>query len=602
VVLVLTDRGLDIEDLADQLPGVSPGGLSAGLSNVPSAQTYLDISQGNRVFTSLYPEKAPRSFDTSAGPRVPGWKKLLDRAEGAPADVIPGLLGGELRAAGIPIHVDPSLRTPSVLAADRKGRIVRGPPGMCITAACPPGFDVIYANPPQLEQIAGNLELESGDDLMVVLERPPPPIRNLLTIGIVGRGFDGNLTSPTSRSPGMVVATDLAPTILDRFGLDAPEEMIGNPIEAEGPIDATAAAERAHRLSVITKRRNATIFDNALLWLVLALAAIGLTYGRAVKPALQLLTLSCVLLPLMLLVTAALEPTRGVERLIVGIGAPLLALAFWRGIGGISALAAACAVTVGAYALDVIAGSPFTSLSLIGSNPVIGVRFFGIGNELESTVAVLIPVGVGAALTAVRRGELSEGGGRTAAIAFLATGAVASLIFGLGRFGADVGAVLVLPVGAAVAAAVAIGATRNRRTLILILATPVLGLAALAALDLALGGGAHFTSSVLHSGGGSGSLGDVFDRRFTLMGRSFSRNADSVYLYAAVIVVILAIVKRRQIAGWFTGRRAAYAGLCGAAAATALGTVANDSGALLLMIGTAYLLAATAYFWAEDRV
>src|ERR1044072_7123271 len=39
VVLVLTDRGLDPEDLAEALPGVSPGGLSAGLSHVTAAQT-----------------------------------------------------------------------------------------------------------------------------------------------------------------------------------------------------------------------------------------------------------------------------------------------------------------------------------------------------------------------------------------------------------------------------------------------------------------------------------------------------------------------------------------------------------------------------------
>ncbi len=36
--------------------GLSPGLLSAGLGSVPAAQTYLDITQGNRVFDSLYDE------------------------------------------------------------------------------------------------------------------------------------------------------------------------------------------------------------------------------------------------------------------------------------------------------------------------------------------------------------------------------------------------------------------------------------------------------------------------------------------------------------------------------------------------------------------
>ena len=42
------------------------------------------------------------------------------------------------------------------------------------------------------------------------------------------------------------------------------------------------------------------------------------------------------------------------------------------------------------------------------------------------------------------------------------------------------------------------------------------------------------------------------------------------------------------------------AGLIGALAATLVGTLANDSGALLLEIGAAYLLVFTGFAWAES--
>jgi hypothetical protein len=42
------------------------------------------------------------------------------------------------------------------------------------------------------------------------------------------------------------------------------------------------------------------------------------------------------------------------------------------------------------------------------------------------------------------------------------------------------------------------------------------------------------------------------------------------------------------------------AGLLGALVATVVGTLANDSGALLLVIGSAYLLVFTGYAWAES--
>jgi hypothetical protein len=41
------------------------------------------------------------------------------------------------------------------------------------------------------------------------------------------------------------------------------------------------------------------------------------------------------------------------------------------------------------------------------------------------------------------------------------------------------------------------------------------------------------------------------------------------------------------------------AGLLGALAATVIGTLANDSGALLLEIGTAYLLVFVSFAWSE---
>ena len=60
------------------------------------------------------------------------------------------------------------------------------------------------------------------------------------------------------------------------------------------------------------------------------------------------------------------------------------------------ALALACGLSVAAYAVDVVAGSPLTAFSVLGPNPGAGVRFFGIGNELEAILTTLTLVGTGA--------------------------------------------------------------------------------------------------------------------------------------------------------------------------------------------------------------
>src|SRR4029079_1262737 len=64
------------------------------------------------------------------------------------------------------------------------------------------------------------------------------------------------------------------------------------------------------------------------------------------------------------------------------------------------AFALAAAVSILATAADVVLGSPLTAVSLLGPNPGLGVRFFGIGNELEAALGAMLLLAVGSAVTA----------------------------------------------------------------------------------------------------------------------------------------------------------------------------------------------------------
>src|SRR5262249_24366635 len=152
----------------------------------------------------------------------------------------------------------------------------------------------------------------------------------------------------------------------------------------------------------------------------------------------------------------------------------------------------------------------------------------------------------------------------------------------------DVGAAIVFPVGAAVAAAAL--AARRRRTALLVLAMPVVVVGLLALVDLISGANAHLTGSVLDAGG-LHDLGDVVQRRLQLSAASFARPVILAFLPLFVVAAVWATWRRDQLALWLRGRAGMRAGLIGGLAATAVGTLANDSGALLLEIGTAYLVA-----------
>ena len=56
--------------------------MSAGIGGVPAAQTYLDITQGNRVSESLYDDELPSIGFDRAGVEAADWE--VDLPAGRP--------------------------------------------------------------------------------------------------------------------------------------------------------------------------------------------------------------------------------------------------------------------------------------------------------------------------------------------------------------------------------------------------------------------------------------------------------------------------------------------------------------------------------------
>jgi hypothetical protein len=140
------------------VPDVALGVMSTGIGDVPAEQTYLDISQGNRVADSLYDGPLPplESFFF----RVRHWNGIVRRADGAPAEIVPGLLSSSLLAAGIQFEAAPGAESASLVAARRDGSVAR--------AACC-GVSVISAGVGTVRRIEGGLR---GGDLLIVFAEP----------------------------------------------------------------------------------------------------------------------------------------------------------------------------------------------------------------------------------------------------------------------------------------------------------------------------------------------------------------------------------------------------------------------------------------------
>jgi hypothetical protein len=360
--------------------------------------------------------------------------------------------------------------------------------------------------------------------------------------------------------------------------------MSGKPIEARGDATPAGLSELRNRLTDLGPRRWAVIW----LGLIGALAIAGLAavVRRDARLPGRALLLAAMWLPGVLLLTGALAPSAPLEGVIVAVACALLALATDRVRPWPRALALPAAVAVALHVLDLALGSELVPRSLLGPNPVLGSRFFGAGNELEIALAAVGLLGLG--------GALATASARARVWGFAIGGAVLAFTLAWGRLGADVGAVPTIVAGATVAALVAAGSIPWRLRIAILLGAPVVGLAALALLDLLTGGDAHFSRSVLEAGG-LDEIADVAERRVRLSYRSLGRGAIPFLVAFALIGLAVGFRYRRALLASTEGAPGVRAAVYGLLAAVLVGALTNDSGPIILLIGSSYLLFVAVY-------
>ncbi|HEX8065272.1 MAG TPA: hypothetical protein VF520_01965 [Thermoleophilaceae bacterium] len=587
-------------DLAER--DFSFGMFSPTLGAYSKRQMVLDMSQGSRIANRAYPEALKRLDlrpSQDGGGRIRGFRRARERAEDAPGDVVPGLLADAARRAGRHVAYAGVVgfpQTEAVVAADRRGRVERVSLGTIgtfadrvlaewarsqLVVARFPSDDVGLA---QLDRVVA---ARRPGDLVVVLRAPPAGRSRLLPGGMVGAGSaDRVLYSPTTRRVGLVAATDVAPTALDQLGVDVPDEMEGRAIETRSDGDAEDVRLRMARLDVVLGRRPQVL----RWWLVGFLGLAGALWfrgGRAgLDDALRTGFLGAMWLPGVALLTAWLEPTRLTETIVLAGGSLALGRATDRLVRWPLAPAVPGLAVFAAHAIDLARGSPLVGASLAGPNPKGGARFFGIGNELEILLSLEVLFGLGALLALVPR--------RRVPLGFALGCLVAAVTIGSGRLGADVGGVITLGAGAAGAVLASRGRPLTRRAVAVAALVPALALGGLVALDLATGGGAHLTRTVLEGEGGEGFL-DIVRRRALISVRGLDEPTMAVLVAAGVVLFAWGVRRRDDLLRPLGGEPAFLAGIWGAFAATVVGALSNDSGPVIFVLGMFGLLLATGY-------
>jgi hypothetical protein len=552
-------------------------------------QMYLDISQGARVSTRVYDDEIP-SLRLRGNGRIAGWPAAVERAADAPGDVVPGLLGDTVqRAGGRTAYVgieglphdeaaaaaDSSGFVDTVYLGDRRGFVARLDKAVA-------SHELVVARLPATGGIGMLGQLGTAALTVVVRAPVPGPLEQLPTVADLAQSDGYVLTSRTTRRDGMVAATDYAPTILDWLEIDIPRDMDGHVIEAT-PGDAGDVQSLVDRLAHVKSRRGSALQLTFGLWLAVLILLAGL--GRA-RLGFRLGLLAGMWLPAVALVTGAIDPSRLAEAAALAVASLALALLTDRLVPWPRAPAVPAGVVLAAHAVDLAAHSGLIVRSLAGPNPGFGARFYGIGNELEAILSAVVLLGTGAAL--------AGRGGRVVPVGFAVVCGVAALFIGAGRLGADVGGVITLGAGTAAAVLASLPGGITRRAIAVALLVPVLGVAALAVIDLVTGGDAHLTRSVL-AADSPGELLDIAERRFDISWESLKQGTTPLSVALFALALAYGVVRRRELFKPLNGDRAFAAGMWGVLAATVVGALANDSGPTIFLIGATALVLAALY-------
>lgn len=241
-------------------------------------------------------------------------------------------------------------------------------------------------------------------DLLILLT-PTPSLTNLkagayLTPCLIwGKPFPpGLLSSPTTRRPGLVANVDLAPTILHFFNLETPAHTSGRLLTSLPGGDFSALLRMEKRINAISlfRRKAVPVFvTGAAFLLPLLLLGAGMLPKLPVPSGSRTFYRTCLVisalflsgLPLAFHLASQLPlfSLWAFSCAALGFTIPL-SLPGWRWkkrpMFPAWSLMLPLVLFVLLIPLDLFAGAPLVKTSVLGYDPMLGARYYGIGNEL----------------------------------------------------------------------------------------------------------------------------------------------------------------------------------------------------------------------------
>ncbi|CAN5603885.1 hypothetical protein BH20ACT23_BH20ACT23_05710 [soil metagenome] len=444
------------------------------------------------------------------------------------------------------------------------------------------------------------------DDLLLVVSPTSPSWAGEAHLGVavaVGADFEAGtaLESASTRRPSLVTLPDVAPTILEHFGIDRPPVMNGRAMVSRPTSDLPVASMTAlddesvfidevkGPVSAIFVLFQVVVY--VLLLLLLAWRERRGGVGSTAARTLQMCGLAVVAFPVSAFLAGVVDghALGGVVfgALLVAITAALVLIASVIFRNSLDRLLALVAFTWLVVALDLVTGSMLQLNTVFGYSPIVAGRFAGAGN------IVFAVFGVTAVLTAALIAYRLSGRSFTmplVVVLFLVT----IVIDGAPAFGSDVGGVLALVPALGITLVLLSGRKPRLRTVVVACVAGVVALGLFLIVDLALPPESQTHLARLYEDTrdrGFGALFDTIERKATANLRVFTSTIWTYFVPPALLAMVYLL--RRPSGRW---QQFAFdypklrAGLIGGLVLAVTGFAVNDSGIVIPAVILSFLV------------
>ncbi len=255
--------------------------------------------------------------------------------------------------------------------------------------------------------------LDAERDLLILVSPTPgndgEKKDRLSPVLMYGGGTAGGLlVSPSTRRPGIIMNIDIAPTVLHFLGILPAEFFAGRPVQViQGVFEVGELVRMSRVLNQTYEVRPYLQKGYVFFQLLLLAVSTGFIFLKkkgkeTLKPfflAVMAVPLAYLLLPLL---PAAGIPAVSAELILTTAALTWIIIVASKRTG-IDPFLIVCLATATAIAADLAAGSPLQKASILGYDPIVGARFYGLGNEYMGVLIGSVLVGTTALITSLEK-------------------------------------------------------------------------------------------------------------------------------------------------------------------------------------------------------